>query len=354
MQNLTPPPPACPRCGFRPESTVSVLDFEPVPRKARYDGWTPERQRAFIAALAETGSVKAACRRINMSQEGAYYLRRQNGADSFRAAWAAALDHGVQNLADIAIDRAIEGVSVPVFFRGEQVGEKRWYNDRLLMFILKHHLPVRYGTKPLPEGTKHPDTRAREAPEAAQAAEAERWLTERAHALAQLAWYHRHAVREAVLSLLAGDQPSAANAEHHARTLEQAIDTAPERWIELAERENALSGASPSVIAADEAATAAERRHCRPFAETIAAGEADVPDDAPTLATLPRHRDGSLIPELPLPREIRLGPAMSGGPTMTARESARRAAETRLKQAQQEWLATATEEAWARWKEGGG
>lgn len=343
MKNLTP-------------TALPVPDFTPVPRKYRYDGWTPERQRAFIAALAETGSVKAACRRINMSQEGAYYLRRQNGADSFRAAWAAALDHGVQNLADIAIDRAIEGVSVPVFWRGEQVGEKRWYNDRLLMFILKHHLPVRYGTKPLPEGTKHPDTRAREAAEAAQAAEAEaeRWLTERAHALAQLAWYHRHAVREAVLSLLAGDQPSAANAEHHARTLEQAIDTAPERWIELAERENALSGASPSVIAADEAATAAERRHCRPIAETIAAGEADVPDDAPTLATLPRHRDGSLIPELPLPREIRLGPAMSGGPTMSARESARRAAETRLKHAQQEWLATATEEAWVRWREGGG
>jgi hypothetical protein len=35
-------------------------NFTPVPRKYRHDGWTAERQRAFIAGLAETGSVKHA------------------------------------------------------------------------------------------------------------------------------------------------------------------------------------------------------------------------------------------------------------------------------------------------------
>lgn len=140
------------------------LAFSPVPRKYRYDGWTAERQRAFIAALAETGSVTAAARRINMTTVGAYHLRRQPGADSFRAAWEAALASGVQRLTDIAFERAIEGVPVPVFHKGEQVGERRWYNDRLLMFVLKHHQPERYG-KPaaLPAGTKHPDTLAHEA-----------------------------------------------------------------------------------------------------------------------------------------------------------------------------------------------
>lgn len=151
MQNLVPSP--------RP-----VRDFTPVPRKYRYDGWTVERQRGFIAALADTGSVTAACRRINMSIEGAYALRRQPGAEEFAAAWADALDHGVQSLADIAIDRAREGVAVPVYWKGEQVGERRWYNDRLLMFILRHHLPEKYGPlAPLPPGTKHPATLAREA-----------------------------------------------------------------------------------------------------------------------------------------------------------------------------------------------
>lgn len=85
-----------------PNGGQPIPDFTPVPRKYRHHGWTAERQRAFIAALAELGSVKAAAHRINMSPEGAYYLRRQPGADEFRDAWAAALDHGVQRLIDIA------------------------------------------------------------------------------------------------------------------------------------------------------------------------------------------------------------------------------------------------------------
>lgn len=151
----------------RVPSLRPARDFAPVPRKYRHDGWTVERQRAFIAALAETGSVRAAAHRINMASEGAYALRRSPGAEEFAAAWADALDHGVQSLVDIAIDRARDGVAVPVFWKGEQVGERRWYNDRLLMFILRHHLPAKYGAlAALPPGTKHPDTVAREAEEA--------------------------------------------------------------------------------------------------------------------------------------------------------------------------------------------
>ena len=142
MQNRTPASPA---------GRAPVPAFTPVPRRDRCDGWTPDRQRAVIDALAELGSVSRAAKRINMAAEGAYMLRRAPGADEFRAAWDAALDHGVQRLADIAIDRAMEGVAVPVFWRGEQVGEKRWYNDRLLMFLLRHHQPARYGdNRPLP------------------------------------------------------------------------------------------------------------------------------------------------------------------------------------------------------------
>ena len=42
-----------------------LLDFTPVPRKTkRFDGWNEERQRAFIAALAATGSKRKAARSI--------------------------------------------------------------------------------------------------------------------------------------------------------------------------------------------------------------------------------------------------------------------------------------------------
>ncbi|WBH16634.1 hypothetical protein [Sphingomonas radiodurans] len=173
------------------------LTFKPVPRKYRFDGWTAERQRAFIAALAELGSVKAACQRINLATTGAYHLRRQPGADGFRAAWEAALASGVQRLADIAIDRAIEGTPVPVFYHGEQVGERRRYNDRLLMFIMKHHMPGRYGTAALPGGTKHPETIAREAAAGCPACK------ERAAADARKAAAHAEAAKQSRLEFAA-------------------------------------------------------------------------------------------------------------------------------------------------------
>ena len=119
--------------------------FTPVPRKCeRHDGWTPERQRGFIEALADTGSVKAAARAVNMSQEGAYLLRRQPGAEAFRAAWRAALDLGVQKIEDTAMDRALNGVEVPYYVYGELRGTRRVYNDRLLMFMLRNRAPERF------------------------------------------------------------------------------------------------------------------------------------------------------------------------------------------------------------------
>lgn len=114
--------------------------FDPVPRKFRHDGWTPERQRAFIGALADTGSVKRAAMHVNMSPEGAYYLRRQRGSEGFRRAWEAALDFGVQRLKDEAFERALNGQLSPVFVGGKLKGFRRVKNDRLLMFCLRMNM----------------------------------------------------------------------------------------------------------------------------------------------------------------------------------------------------------------------
>jgi hypothetical protein len=117
-----------------------LLDFIPVPRKKpRHDGWTPERQRAFIAALADTGCVTIAARMVNMTPESAYYLRRQPGAEAFRRAWEAAQSLGLQVVKDEAFDRAMNGQLVPVFVAGKLMGFRRKKNDRLLMFILRHY-----------------------------------------------------------------------------------------------------------------------------------------------------------------------------------------------------------------------
>jgi hypothetical protein len=121
-------------------------DFTPVPRQnVRHDGWTPERQREFIEALADTGSVAAACKAVDMSTVGAYYLRRQAGAESFRAAWEAALAFGVRRLEDVAMERALNGVEEPFYVYGQHVGTRKKYNDRLLMFLLRNRSPERFG-----------------------------------------------------------------------------------------------------------------------------------------------------------------------------------------------------------------
>ena len=119
--------------------------FAPVPRKtSRHDGWTPERQRGFIEALADTGSVRAAAHAVNMTPEGAYLLRRHPEAAEFRKAWEAALALGVQRLEDVAMDRALNGVEVPVYHFGAVIGTRRVYNDRLLMFLLRNRAPKRF------------------------------------------------------------------------------------------------------------------------------------------------------------------------------------------------------------------
>jgi len=127
--------------------------FTPVPRRStRHDGWTPERQRDFIAALADTGSVEAACKAVDMAQRGVYALRRQPGAEGFRAAWEAALQLGVQRIEDVVMDRALNGVEEPLYSYGKLVGTRRRYNDRLLMFILRNRAPERFAAGGGPKG----------------------------------------------------------------------------------------------------------------------------------------------------------------------------------------------------------
>jgi hypothetical protein len=110
-----------------------------VPRRYRHDGWTPERQVAFIHALADTGCVDRAARMVNMAQTNCYALKRAPGAESFRRAWDAALDCGLGRMKDIAFERAIEGELIPVFSQGKLMGYRRKRNDALLMFCLRHY-----------------------------------------------------------------------------------------------------------------------------------------------------------------------------------------------------------------------
>ncbi len=55
--------------------------------KIRRDGWTAERQLAFLAALERTRSVTTAARAVGMSRESAYRLRERPAGELFAALW---------------------------------------------------------------------------------------------------------------------------------------------------------------------------------------------------------------------------------------------------------------------------
>ena len=102
--------------------------FYPVPVRTRRDGWTVERQADFLGLLAETGSVIGACEAVGMSRKSAYRLRALPGAESFAAAWDAALGMPVRKVTRPAANIFCEtlGPVRLVTFRGRY--RSAWWN----------------------------------------------------------------------------------------------------------------------------------------------------------------------------------------------------------------------------------
>ena len=117
------------------DSSSDPISFEPVVMvRRRHDGWTPERQRDFIEALRRIGVVAFAARCVGMSRKSAYELLKRAGPDSsFARAWQEAQSDGQAIAWWTAVTRAVDGVEVPYFYRGVQLGTRRVYDSRLLI-----------------------------------------------------------------------------------------------------------------------------------------------------------------------------------------------------------------------------
>ena len=127
--------------GFDP----AAHDWIPVRRQPHPGGWSAEKQRVFIAALADTGSVTQAARDVGMSTRSAYALRRLPEGAGFARAWTAAIHQGMNRLVDVCMERALEGTEEAIFDKdGRVIGHRRRYHDRMAMFLLRAHLPEQY------------------------------------------------------------------------------------------------------------------------------------------------------------------------------------------------------------------
>jgi len=88
--------------------------MEPQPAAPDRAHWTPAKQRIFLAALLEIGSVARAARAAGMSRSSAHRLRARLAGTPFDRLWDHALALHARRMADpFAPDPAAPARSVP-------------------------------------------------------------------------------------------------------------------------------------------------------------------------------------------------------------------------------------------------
>ncbi len=111
-------------------------------RIAHQREWTREKQAEFLRQLAASHCVSTAARSVGMARQSAYRLRNRLKGQPFDVAWACAFRRQYDALAEAALDRALNGVEVPHYYKGELVGTHRVFNETLTvaMLALQHRL----------------------------------------------------------------------------------------------------------------------------------------------------------------------------------------------------------------------
>ena len=116
------------------EAGGTELTVRPLTR-ARRDGWTQQRQRAFGRALADTGSYGQAAARVGISMTSVQRLRRKS--PDFQALCDKALIEGGTTVEEAAYMRAVEGWEEPIVHGGQVIGYKRRFSDTLTKTLLE-------------------------------------------------------------------------------------------------------------------------------------------------------------------------------------------------------------------------
>lgn len=105
-------------------------------RTQRHDGWTPNRQRTFLEAVAEGLSTETACRIADMSPSSAYGFKKRAAGRAFALGWRAAQLLGRERIADTLLDRAVNGFTETVTRANGDVIERHRYDNRMATAML--------------------------------------------------------------------------------------------------------------------------------------------------------------------------------------------------------------------------
>lgn len=116
--------------------------------RERHDGWTQAKRAAFLAALEETGCVRAACSVVKLSSTSAYRHRRRSA--SFARDWETALVRAKANVEAMAYERLMTGSRRVRMKDGKELWTEYRQSDSLLALLLK----ARLLESPAPLGTR--------------------------------------------------------------------------------------------------------------------------------------------------------------------------------------------------------
>lgn len=367
--DLTPPAlpahplpalPAPPVTPSRIEANLDArLEFTPVPRGAkRWNGLTELKQRTFIQLLADSGSVTMAANAIGTSTSAMYSLRRGEGAESFAAAWEAAIDIGARRVLDTLVEHAIHGTPETIIQGGEVVAERRRFNHRAMMWIVSQRFPEQYGSATGlmdNSGMSH----------AMQKLKA-KWEAE---------WREKYAAGHAAIAQASEDAHAAQMEAERGDLLPIVLIKIYQRKVRE-ERQYRLRG---NIVSAD--LTLRQLTHLELYMEFAGLTEPEImqffdqaqsdphPWETETSQAIAAHRRAAWAMDLPdaarmdedggattepllRPVPLSYGPAgprdnaMRGGPNIQARIRARDQAEAHMRDAQRLWEACATEESW--------
>ena len=97
----------------------------------------------FLHALSDHGIVSKAAETAKISRSVVY--RERTTDHEFKEAWDHAKEIATDRLANIAHQRAIDGIEEIRYFKGEPIGTVRRYSDQLLMFLLRAYRPSVFG-----------------------------------------------------------------------------------------------------------------------------------------------------------------------------------------------------------------
>ena len=109
----------------------------------RRDGMTPARQKAFIEALGQYGTVSDAARVAGISSTSAYRARKR--MPDFARAWAAAKSKAAGAIDTLAWERGVTGVAEPVYHYGKFSHVRVKRSDAIFRMIMMAADPDKYG-----------------------------------------------------------------------------------------------------------------------------------------------------------------------------------------------------------------